>query len=259
MAAPAVRWHRATRGPSQGLDTLTQPNHDGAMTTPAGHLRYARAARAWHAATCVVASAALLLQTWLVLRGVPVLADIEVPPLPIRSGRLISYFTIQSNLLVAVTSAMLALRPDRDGSVFRVVRLDAVVGITLTGVVHFVALRPVLRLVGWSWWADLGLHILTPALCVTAWLLVGPRPRIDRRTCLLAALWPLAWLAWTLAIGALTGWYPYPFLNAGQLGYPPVLVACLVITGVFGALLATGAILDRRLRPAPGAIDTVTP
>lgn len=210
-----------------------------------------RAARLWHGLTSAVATAALALQIGLVLSGVPVLADVEVPPLPIRSARLICYFTIQSNVLVAVTSAMLARRPERDGPVFRVLRLDALAGIVLTGAVHFVALRPILTVVGWAWLADLGLHVVVPVLSLVAWLAAGPRPRMEWRTCLLSAIWPLGWLAWTLTVGALTGWYPYPFLNAGQLGYPQVLLTSLVVTAVFALVVAVFAALDRWLRPVP--------
>ena len=50
-------------------------------------------------------------------------------------------FTILSNIAVCVVCAMLAARPDRDGPVFRVARLDAVVCITVTGLVHYTLLR----------------------------------------------------------------------------------------------------------------------
>ena len=65
-------------------------------------------ARAVHSVTAAVAIAALVLQTVLVVTGDSVLADTEVPPLLTRLGRLVSYFTIQSNLLVAVTAVQLA-------------------------------------------------------------------------------------------------------------------------------------------------------
>ena len=47
-----------------------------------------------------------------------------------------SYFTILSNLLVGVTSAMLLVNPVRDGRVFRIARLDALLCIAVTGIVY---------------------------------------------------------------------------------------------------------------------------
>lgn len=165
-------------------------------------------ARATHTVTAVLAVAALLLQTVLVISGDSVLAEQEVPTLLVRLGRLVSYFTIQSNLLVAVTAVQLARDPVRDGRWWRPVRAAALVGITVTGLVHFVLLRPLLHLEGASWVADRMLHVLVPLLAVVGWLVTGPRPRAPWRDASFALLWPLAWLVWTLVVGVLTGWYP---------------------------------------------------
>jgi hypothetical protein len=54
----------------------------------------------------------------------------------VRVLRFFSYFTTQANLLVVATSVSLAFRADRDGSSWRVARLNALTGITITAVVH---------------------------------------------------------------------------------------------------------------------------
>jgi len=208
-------------------------------------------ARAVHAGTAVVAVAALVLQTVLVISGDAVLAEQEVPPLLTRLGRLVSYFTIQSNLLVAVTAAQLARDPLRDGRWWRTVRAAALVGITVTGLVHFVLLRPLLHLEGASWAADKLLHMVVPVVAVLGWLVAGPRPRAPWRDAVRALAWQVAWLAWTLVVGAVTGWYPYPFLDVGAEGAGPVAVTCLGVTVLFLALAAVLSRLDRRMPPAP--------
>jgi len=176
----------------------------------------------------------------------------------VRVARLVSYFTIQSNGLVAVVTALLTVDPARDGRLFRVLRLAMVVAIAVTALVHYVALRPLLHLTGGSWWADLGLHVVVPLLALTGWLAFGPRPRIDLATAAWALLWPLLWLAWALGVGSVTGWYPYPFLNAGVLGYPRVLLTSVVVTVVFLVLIGAAAIVDR-LPARPRASIKVTP
>ena len=204
-----------------------------------------------HTVTAVVAVAALVLQTVLVVSGDSVLAETEVPPLLTRLGRLVSYFTIQSNLLVAVTAVQLARDPLRDGRWWRPVRAAALVGITVTGLVHFVLLRPLLDLQGASWAADKLLHLAVPLLAVIGWLLAGPRPRAPWRDALGALAWPVAWLAWTLVVGAVTGWYPYPFLDVGAKGAASVALTCVGVTVLFLALAAGLSALDRRMPPAP--------
>ncbi|MBB6626662.1 Pr6Pr family membrane protein [Nocardioides sp. KIGAM211] len=208
-------------------------------------------ARRWHLVTAVVAVAALLLQLVLVVSGSAVLAEQDPPGLALRLGRFASYFTIQSNLLVAVAAITLARDPARDGAGWRVLRLAGVVGIAVTGLVHFVLLRPLLDLDGADYVADKLLHVAVPLLAVVGWVLLGPRPRASVRTAALALLWPLAWLAWTLAVGALSGWYPYPFLDPAEDGAGAVVVACLGITVLVVAFFGAALAVDRRAAPAP--------
>ena len=208
-------------------------------------------ARQLHLLVAVVTTAALVLQTVLVVTGASVLAETEVPPLGTRLVRLVSYFTIQSNLLVAVTAWQLWRDPERDGRWWRPVRLAALVGITVTGLVHFVLLRPLLDLEGANRLADTMLHLAVPVLALLVWVLVGPRPRTMARTAVEALAWPLAWLASTLGVGAATGWYPYPFLDPAEGGAGAVAVACVGITVLVALLLAGAVALDRRLRPVP--------
>lgn len=208
-------------------------------------------ARVLHLVVALVATAALVLQTVLVVSGASVLAETEVPPLATRLVRLVSYFTIQSNVLVAVTAWQLWRDPARDGRWWRVVRAAALAGITVTGLVHFVLLRPLLDLEGANWAADKLLHMVVPVLAVGTWLLAGPRPRVSWRTALELMVWPLAWLVLTLAVGAATGWYPYPFLDSATDGAGAVVLACVAITVLFLAVAAGVRALDRRLAPVP--------
>ena len=219
-----------------------------------------RSARAWHGLTALVAITALLLQLVLVVQGGRVLDETTQPGLGIRLGRLVSYFTIQSNLLVAVVTTQLARNPLRDGPAWRVARLSAVVGIFVTGAVHFVLLRPLLDLSGSDWLADKLLHMLVPVLAVAGWAAFGPRPRIGDREIRLALAWPLTWLAWTLTIGWLSGWYPYPFLDhREEHGTMGVVLTSLAITAFFLALLAGARFVDQRARPQPQTLEPERP
>lgn len=208
-------------------------------------------ARGWHGATLLVVTATLLLQTALVIQGESVLDETQVPTLGTRLWRLASYFTIQSNLFVAVAAATLVRNAERDGPVWRVCRLDAVLGITLTGLVHFFLLRPLLDLDGLNAVADTGLHLVVPAMALVGWLVFGPRPRVTVSTVLCSLLWPVAWLVSTLVLGALTQWYPYPFLDVTVRGLAPVLLTCAAMTVLFLALAFGALLADAKLPRAP--------
>jgi hypothetical protein len=170
-----------------------------------------------------------------------------------RLLRLFSYFTVQSNTLVAGACFALVLRPDRDGRLWRVFRLDAVLGIAITGVVFVIVLAPLVHLTGMALAITVGFHYIAPPATVIGWVLFGPRGRIDPATLLWAFAWPVLWIAYMFVHGALSGWYPYPFLNAATLGYATALrnTGVVLVGAVVVALLLAGA--DRILRVTAGS------
>ena len=210
-----------------------------------------RAARAWHTLTSATAAVALVLQLVLVIDGGRVLEEAHPPSMSIRLLRFVAYFTIQSNLLVLVSTYALARDASYDGRGWRVLRTAAVLGITVTGLVHWFLLRPLLDLHGADLVADKLLHLVVPLLAVTGWLVFGPRPRMSWPSSLRATAWPLAWLVVVLAQGGGTGWYPYPFLDHREHGWGHVVVVCAGIFVLWFALLWGSHAYDRRTRPAP--------
>ena len=209
----------------------------------------ALASHVWHVAVAAIVGLALVLQLVLVIAfaedGAPQSASVRVL-------RFFSFFTVQSNILVLIAALSLAANPARDGSLWRVVRLDAVLAITVTGVVHYVALRPIQDLSGWDSVADVLLHVVSPILALAGWLAFGPRPRIDAIDVGRSVIWPVLWLAYTLIHGAVTDWYPYPFIDVGEIGYGRTLINAAIVTVIFLALASGARWLDRKLPPAPG-------
>lgn len=214
-------------------------------------MRWTVAARLFHGVTALVAAFALVTQLVLTASGAATLVETDPPGLAERLFHLVSYFTILSNVLVLITTIAAARDPRRDGPVWRVLRLDAVVAITVTGIVHWFLLRPLLDLQGWSYAVDKLLHVAVPLLSVIGWLFFGPRRRVSGRVVLLALIFPFGWLAYTLIVGVLTGWYPYPFLNVAVEGPAAVSVAVLGITVLLSALSVLVWWADRLLGPAP--------
>ena len=207
-----------------------------------------RTARAWHLLTFLVATFALVLQLVLVLRGGRVLDETSPPDTGEQVRRYFFFFTIQSNIAVAWVTALMAAGRESDTRFFRVLGLDAVLGIAVTGVVHFVLLRPLLDLDGADYWADKLLHIAVPALAVAGWLVLGPRGLLGTRDVPPALVWPVLWLLVILATGPVfDDWYPYPFVNVADHGLGVVLLNSLGITVLFLAIAYGLVRLDHRL------------
>jgi hypothetical protein len=148
-----------------------------------------------------------------------------------------SYFTIWSNIVVAVSATLLLSRPFRDTLLRRVLRLDALLMITVTAIVYQVLLAPTTDVTGWSRLTDPILHVVTPLLTVLVWLVWGPRGWVTGRLVPLALAVPVVWIAWMLARGAIIDAYPYDFANVTEFGYASV-ARTLVLILVFGIIVA---------------------
>lgn len=153
-----------------------------------------------------------------------------------RVGQFFSYFTVQSNVLVMIASATLALRPQPDGRIWRVLRLDALMGIVITGLVFDFVLAQQVHLSGLSLVITIAFHYISPWATLLLWLFLGPRPRIDWHTVAWAFAWPVAWIAFTFVHGAVSGFWPYPFLDADTKGYPTALLNTGIVVLIAVAL-----------------------
>ncbi|WP_326566032.1 Pr6Pr family membrane protein [Amycolatopsis rhabdoformis] len=165
-----------------------------------------------------------------------------------RVANMFAFFTIESNLLVLIAAVVFLF--GRPTGVLRVLWLDALIGITVTGVVYHVALRGLADLSGAALVADVLLHTISPIITVVGFLVAAPRV-LKWNTVAWSVVWPLAWLAFTLIRGAQDGFYPYPFVNAAELGYGRVAVNCALVAVLFVALASVAKVIDGWLTPAP--------
>ncbi|MEJ3405251.1 Pr6Pr family membrane protein [Rathayibacter sp. YIM 133350] len=209
-----------------------------------------RAARLWHGLVAVMAFAGIGMELWTAIADTVASGPAAVAA---RLAYLFCYFTILSNTLLAVTSVLLVLDPRRDGPIFRVARLDAVLCIAVTGIVYNTVLSGLRDLTEAGIVSNFLLHQGGPLLAVVGWFVVGPRPRADRRTVVWSMAAPLAWIAYTFAAGAISGFYPYPFMQADVIGYPAALLGTGIVVVIFLVLASILGRLDTRLGPVPTA------
>lgn len=221
--------------------------------------------RLWNATIAVGVIVGLVVQLWVTIRVAATppghaVGTLVGAPLPQRILRVLSFFTVQSNVLAGVTAVQLARDPARDGPCWRAVRLAALFGIAVTGIVYSTVLARVHQPHGWQeTFVNNVFHYAVPVLMVFGWLLFGPRRRISRSTVGLALLWPVGWVLYTLVHGRITSWYPYPFVDVNTHGYAVVLrngAAVVVVLAVVTSLFWLGdRLLPTRLpaEPPPAA------
>jgi hypothetical protein len=151
-----------------------------------------------------------------------------------------SYFTVLSNCLVVVLFFLLVVKPAlSDAPRFCVFRGTATLAITVTGLVYAVLLAPSAADVDVSLaWVDFVVHTLAPIVGFVDWAVDPPRRRPSVAVATSWLVFPLVWLVYTLVRGPITDWYPYPFLNPDEESIASIVVTCIGITVVFGALAA---------------------
>ncbi|MGQ0661666.1 Pr6Pr family membrane protein [Sphingosinicella sp.] len=156
---------------------------------------------------------------------------------------MLRFFTVITNLIVALLFTAVAW--GRPASPFA---LGAVMlAILLVGIVFALLLNGPVELSGGALLADFLLHRATPVLVPIWWLAFAPKGGLRRVDPLLWMLYPLCYFAYALARAQLDGRYPYPFMDAGRIGWLQTgLNAAEVAAGFLLAGLAL-VWLDRRL------------
>jgi hypothetical protein len=141
----------------------------------------------------------------------------ETLSLTVALWTLVAYFTITTNLLVALVFTFIAIKGNLPGSDAMVA--GTMVSIALVGVVNALLLWGALELSGGSALVDKLLHVATPILVPLFWAFFARKGSLSWRDPWLWAIYPLAYLAYGITRGVATGKYAYPFLNAMKLGW----------------------------------------
>lgn len=161
-----------------------------------------------------------------------------------------SYFTVLSNLFAAAMLLHGALRPERERSqAVALLRGAAVAYILTTGIVYLLLLSG--RAPTYPW-VNAVLHYLMPVAVTLDWLLSPPSVLL--RPTMTVVLWmafPVLYIIYTLARGAIVGWYPYFFVDPHRNGgYLLVAADCLAVGIGIVALIAATTWAGNRRRDA---------
>ena len=153
----------------------------------------------------------------------------------------LGYFTIQSNLIVAVALAVTlvaAARRKRADLAVSVLRGAATVYIATTGIVYNTLLTGANVSASVPWSNDI-VHKIIPVYAVLDWLLFSDRARLLLRHVWWFLLYPAVWTTVVLVRGATDGWVPYPFLDPAQ-GYG---VVAIYVVGIAVSITLLGILV----------------
>ena len=159
---------------------------------------------------------------------------------------LLRFFTIITNLLVALTMTRVAL--GRRVSAFVLGGLT--IAIFFVAAVYVTILRGLVLIAGVAGVANTLLHYVVPVAMGCYWLAFAPKIGLSWRDPLRWCIYPAAYLAYVVVRGSIDGRYPYPFIDVSALGYGHVaknsvaLFLAYLVAGL--VLVALGLMLSQR-------------
>src|ERR1700753_1652308 len=184
--------------------------------------------KTYAAAGAVVSWLALGLQFYLILEN-------RVVSVPETILRYFSFFTILTNILVALTYTAIVF--DRMKKLTQPVMLTATtVYIVIVGIIYNTILRFLWEPAGLALVVDESLHTVIPLSFLVFWIGFVPKSGLRWVHAFQWLVYPAAYVLYVIVLGALTAYYPYPFADAGQLGYPRALLNGLGIIAAFYVL-----------------------
>ena len=149
--------------------------------------------------------------------------------------RFFSFFTILTNILVAVCLTSVVVRDKKKEDFFSSpITLSAItVYILIVGLVYNLVLRSTWSPQGLQKLVDELLHSVIPVFVFVFWLFFVRKDELKGGIVYRWLLFPFAYLIFILLRGSSSGFYPYPFINVPVIGYTKVINNTLILMGVF--------------------------
>jgi hypothetical protein len=150
--------------------------------------------------------------------------------------RFFSFFTILSNILVSMVSTGSLAKPGwqwRQWTEKPGVQTASTVYILVVGLVYNGILRFLWAPTGLQWLVDECLHTVIPLLFLAHWFLFTPKKNLSYKMIPGWLAFPTIYILFIAIHGAVTDWYPYPFINVTMIGYPRAVFHTTLLLLVF--------------------------
>ena len=181
---------------------------------------------------------AVLAQFYLIIEN-------RVAPVTETIIRFFSFFTILTNILVAVYFTIKALGRDQLDKAGLLTAIT--VYITIVGLVYQVLLRHIWQPTGLQMVVDELLHSVNPLLVISYWYLFEKKFFVHYKEVFKWMIYPVIYLLYILARGSFSGFYPYPFINVSEIGISQTLLNGLFLLLFFYAVSVLFIFIGRML------------
>jgi len=176
----------------------------------------------------------------------------RVVPVPQTLLRFFGFFTIDTNILVALCFTFIGIGSKNalGRFFFKPTTITAItVYITIVGLVYNFILRSTWDPHGLQKLVDELLHSAIPVLFILFWLIFVPTEGLKWKNAFPWLIYPVIYMSYAIIHGAITKFYPYPFVDVNGLGYSKALLNAFVVLVIIFllslALIGTGKIRQK--------------
>jgi hypothetical protein len=155
---------------------------------------------------------------------------------------LAQYLTILTTVLVAAAMTAVAMK----GRIKGWQAASLLVSVLMVGSIYHLFLARAHDPHGLHWVGTQGMHSAMPLMLALWWGAFAPKDIRPAQAPLFIA-WPVLYTGYALIRGAVTGLWPYPFMDVATLGLIRVLANLAAIGAVFTGVGAALALIARRL------------
>ena len=163
---------------------------------------------------------AIFLQLYLIIVN-------RVASVPETIVRFFSFFTILTNILVAICFTVIWIKSKNKWELFFLnnkTQTAITLYILIVGIVYNVILRFLWAPTGFQKVADELLHLVIPLLVFVYWIFITKKINLKFNDIFLWLIYPFVYLVLILIRGHFNDYYPYPFVDVIQLGYKTVFI-----------------------------------
>ncbi len=163
----------------------------------------------------------------------------RVAPVGETTIRFFSFFTILTNSIAAIYFTLRSYKSQNDLSAWagKPGTLTAIASyISIVGLVYQIILRPLWSPAGLQKLVDELLHSVIPIMVIVYWYLYENKTQVMYNRVPAWLIYPLLYLIFILIRGSISGFYPYPFVDAGRLGFLKVTVNSILLMLFFAAV-----------------------
>ena len=151
--------------------------------------------------------------------------------------RFFSFMTIWTNIIIAVFYTVLITSPHTKlGRFFSrpMVQAGLLLYIIIVGLIYHLILANQWNPQGLEFIADQSLHTVVPILYLFYWIIFSEKEKLSYGSAIKWLEYPIVYVVYSLIRGAITGKYPYFFVDVTKLGYVTTLTnASYVLAAYF--------------------------